>query len=57
METEIENPWVGMSRNPPFVLSQDLPWIEAFNAALSTKDRQAHTIVTDVPPNPFRWPF
>ena len=57
METEMKNPWVSMSRNPPFVLPQDLPWIEAFNAALSNKDRQAHTIVTDVPPNPFAGPF
>jgi hypothetical protein len=46
-----------MSRNTPFVLPQDLSWVEAFNGALSSKDRQAHTIVTDLPPNPFAGPF
>ncbi len=37
METDKENPWVGMTRNAPFVLPQDLPWVEAFNGALSSK--------------------
>ena len=57
MEAEVANPWVGMSKRAPFVLPQDRPWVEAFNAAISSRDREAHTIVTDSPPNPFAGPF
>ena len=36
MEAEIGNPWVGMSRRAPFVLPQDLQWVEAFNRPTPT---------------------
>lgn len=57
MKPEVENPWVGMSRTTPFVLPEDLPLVQSFNAALSIKDREAHTLITDLPPNPFAGPF
>jgi hypothetical protein len=44
------NPWQAVNESPPYVVADDLPYIEAFNATLAPES--PHRIELDLPPSP-----
>jgi len=47
----IANPWKALPRRPPFVVTSDAPYIEAFNQRFAAK--KSHRIDTRLLPEPF----
>jgi len=49
----MKNPWGNIPTTAPFVLADDAPYVEAFDAICDRTDGNDHKLDTNFPPSPF----